>query len=327
MLRTLESHLDCDICLRGNVLTLEGDEPAVQAASAVVRELSELIEQGHEIAPGTIEAVQPGARPARVPVGDPRGRRLAPPRDQGRPQDGQPEALRRLDPRQHDHVRDRPRRHRQDLPRGRARRRRAQPREIDRIILTRPAVEAGERLGFLPGDLMAKVDPYLRPLFDALYDMLDPERATRYMERGMIEVAPLAFMRGRGSHFPVQSRHREDFDRSESPGGRFGDRLERAPTPVLGVYPQGRKPMFRVTTQDGASHSAAANTSGACTRPRSAAWQAGARARDAADGRSFAAFHQHRYELPLLSAPAQLLDSGTCRSIRTRSVCCSVTAA
>ena len=70
-------------------------------------------------------------------------------------------------------------------------------REVARIILTRPAVEAGERLGFLPGDLMAKVDPYLRPLFDALYDMLDPDKANSYMERGTIEVAPLAFMRGR----------------------------------------------------------------------------------------------------------------------------------
>ena len=72
-----------------------------------------------------------------------------------------------------------------------------QERQVARIILTRPAVEAGERLGFLPGDMLAKVDPYLRPLFDALYDMLDPERANTYMERGTIEVAPLAFMRGR----------------------------------------------------------------------------------------------------------------------------------
>jgi phosphate starvation-inducible PhoH-like protein len=70
-------------------------------------------------------------------------------------------------------------------------------REVNRIILTRPAVEAGERLGFLPGDLMAKVDPYLRPLFDALHDMLDPERVSHHLERGIIEVAPLAFMRGR----------------------------------------------------------------------------------------------------------------------------------
>ncbi|MBD0349373.1 MAG: PhoH family protein, partial [Thermoleophilia bacterium] len=70
-------------------------------------------------------------------------------------------------------------------------------RQVGRIILTRPAVEAGERLGFLPGDLLAKVDPYLRPLFDALYDMLDADRLAAYMERGTIEVAPLAFMRGR----------------------------------------------------------------------------------------------------------------------------------
>ncbi|HZT64448.1 MAG TPA: PhoH family protein [Acidimicrobiales bacterium] len=72
-----------------------------------------------------------------------------------------------------------------------------QAKRVNRIILTRPAVEAGERLGFLPGDLMAKVDPYLRPLYDALYDMLEPEGVQRLMDRGTIEVAPLAFMRGR----------------------------------------------------------------------------------------------------------------------------------
>ena len=70
-------------------------------------------------------------------------------------------------------------------------------RSINRIILTRPAVEAGERLGFLPGDLQNKVDPYLRPLYDALYDMLGPETFQKYQERGSIEVAPLAYMRGR----------------------------------------------------------------------------------------------------------------------------------
>jgi phosphate starvation-inducible PhoH-like protein len=68
---------------------------------------------------------------------------------------------------------------------------------VSRIILARPAVEAGEKLGFLPGDLQEKVNPYLRPLYDALYDMLDVERVTRYIERGTIEVAPIAFMRGR----------------------------------------------------------------------------------------------------------------------------------
>ena len=69
--------------------------------------------------------------------------------------------------------------------------------EVERILLTRPAVEAGERLGFLPGDLMAKIDPYLRPLYDALYDMFDPELVPKLLERGQVEVAPLAFMRGR----------------------------------------------------------------------------------------------------------------------------------
>lgn len=69
--------------------------------------------------------------------------------------------------------------------------------QISRILLTRPAVEAGEKLGFLPGDIAAKIDPYLRPLYDALYDMIPPESLERYLERNIIEVAPLAFMRGR----------------------------------------------------------------------------------------------------------------------------------
>ena len=72
-----------------------------------------------------------------------------------------------------------------------------QSKQVQRIILTRPAVEAGERLGFLPGDLMAKIDPYLRPLYDALYDMVDVEGAQKLLERQAVEVAPLAFMRGR----------------------------------------------------------------------------------------------------------------------------------
>jgi len=69
--------------------------------------------------------------------------------------------------------------------------------QVNRIILARPAVEAGERLGFLPGTLQEKIDPYLRPLYDALFDMLDPERVERYLEKNIIEIAPIAFMRGR----------------------------------------------------------------------------------------------------------------------------------
>ena len=69
--------------------------------------------------------------------------------------------------------------------------------EVSKIILTRPAIEAGEKLGFLPGDLQSKVDPYLRPLYDALFDMLGADTYQKYLERGNIEVAPLAYMRGR----------------------------------------------------------------------------------------------------------------------------------
>ena len=197
VLRTLESHLDCDVYLRGNVLTLEGDEQAVDAASAVVRELSELIEQGHEIAPGTIEAVTRAldehASPSEIledVVWRHRATKVSP---------------KTINQKRYvDSIRS------NTItfgigPAGTGKTFLAvalaaaalSRREINRIILTRPAVEAGERLGFLPGDLMAKVDPYLRPLFDALHDMLDPERVSAHLERGVIEVAPLAFMRGR----------------------------------------------------------------------------------------------------------------------------------
>jgi phosphate starvation-inducible protein PhoH and related proteins len=197
VLKTLEGHLDCDVFLRGNVLTLEGDPGSVDAASAVVRELSELIDQGHEIAPGTIEAVTRALdeheSPARIledVVWRHRATKVAPKTVNQK--------------RYVDSIRD------NTItfgigPAGTGKTFLAvalaaaalSRREVNRIILTRPAVEAGERLGFLPGDLMAKVDPYLRPLFDALHDMLEPERVSQHLERGVIEVAPLAFMRGR----------------------------------------------------------------------------------------------------------------------------------
>jgi phosphate starvation-inducible PhoH-like protein len=197
ILRTLEGSLDCDVYLRGNVLTLDGTEPAVDAAGTVVSELSELIEGGHQIAPGTIEAVRDAlekhASPAAVledVVWRHRGKKVAPKTVNQK--------------RYVDSIR------RNTItfgvgPAGTGKTFLAvalaaaalSRREINRIILTRPAVEAGERLGFLPGDLMAKVDPYLRPLFDALHDMLDAERVGQYLEQGVIEVAPLAFMRGR----------------------------------------------------------------------------------------------------------------------------------
>jgi phosphate starvation-inducible PhoH-like protein len=197
VLRTLEEHLDCEIYLRGNMLTLDGEARAVEAAAAVVRELSELIAQGHEIAPGTIEAVSRALDEHESPseiledvVWRHRATKVAPKTVNQK--------------RYVDSIRS------NTVtfgigPAGTGKTFLAvalaaaalSRREINRIILTRPAVEAGERLGFLPGDLMAKVDPYLRPLFDALHDMLDPERVSAHLERGAIEVAPLAFMRGR----------------------------------------------------------------------------------------------------------------------------------
>ena len=182
-----------------------------------------------------------------------------------------------------------------------------QERQVARIILTRPAVEAGERLGFLPGDMLAKVDPYLRPLFDALYDMLDPERANTYMERGTIEVAPLAFMRGRAQPLWSQVLTPEGF----WPIGRLrvGDLVTGSngqPTPVLGVYPQGRKEVFRVRTQDGASTLCCGEHLWHVFTPED--WRRGKQGRILETremiGRLRSA-HQHRFELPLLSAPAE----------------------
>jgi phosphate starvation-inducible PhoH-like protein len=197
VLRMLEEHLDCKIYLRGNALTLDGDEAAVQEGATVVRELAELIAQGHEIAPGTIEAVTRALDAHESPaeiledvVWRHRSTKVAPKTVNQK---------RYVDSIRHNTITF------GIGPAGTGKTFLAvalaaaalSRREVNRIILTRPAVEAGERLGFLPGDLMAKVDPYLRPLFDALHDMLEPERVSSHLERGVIEVAPLAFMRGR----------------------------------------------------------------------------------------------------------------------------------
>ncbi|HJS94763.1 MAG TPA: PhoH family protein [Solirubrobacteraceae bacterium] len=197
VLRALEGHLDCDVFLRGNVLTLDGEPEAVEAAAAVVNELSALIVQGHEIAPGTIEAVKRALDEHESP-----GKILEDVVWRHRATKVSPKTVNQK--RYVDSIRN------NTItfgigPAGTGKTFLAvalaaaalSRREVNRIILTRPAVEAGERLGFLPGDLMAKVDPYLRPLFDALHDMLEPERVSQHLERGVIEVAPLAFMRGR----------------------------------------------------------------------------------------------------------------------------------
>jgi phosphate starvation-inducible PhoH-like protein len=197
VLRALEDHLDCKVYLRGNLLTLDGEQEPVKTAERVVHELSDLIARGHQISPGTITAVTRALdaheSPAKVledVVWRHRSLRVAPKTVNQK--------------RYVDSIRT------NTItfgvgPAGTGKTFLAVAmaaaalarKEVNRIILTRPAVEAGERLGFLPGDLMAKVDPYLRPLFDALHDMIDPEKVSQHLERGVIEIAPLAFMRGR----------------------------------------------------------------------------------------------------------------------------------
>ncbi len=197
VLRALEERLALEISLRGNRLTLEGEGGRVSAAAEVVGEFAELVRLGRSVAPGTIDTIADaieGAEPVGPMLDDVvwrNGRFLVTPRTGGQK-------------RYVDAVRS------NTItfgigPAGTGKTYLAvaiataalMRREVARIILTRPAVEAGERLGFLPGDLAAKVDPYLRPLFDALYDMLDGERVEGLLERGQVEVAPLAFMRGR----------------------------------------------------------------------------------------------------------------------------------
>jgi phosphate starvation-inducible PhoH-like protein len=197
VLDALRERLRITLQLRGNRLTIQGDDPNVVQARAVVDELAELVEGGHEIGPSTVDAVLAAldqAEDLREVFEDVvwrhRGKKISP-----------------KTVNQKRYV-DAIRRHTVTFaigPAGTGKTYLAMAlavaalsdREVGRIILTRPAVEAGERLGFLPGDMLAKVDPYLRPLYDALYDMLDPDRLAAYMEKGTIEVAPLAFMRGR----------------------------------------------------------------------------------------------------------------------------------
>jgi phosphate starvation-inducible PhoH-like protein len=180
--------------------------------------------------------------------------------------------------------------------------------DVNRIILTRPAVEAGERLGFLPGTLFEKIDPYLRPLFDALYDMMDAEQIQLLMERGTIEVAPLAFMRGRAQPTSSLVATPDGF----RPIGtlQVGDLVigsDGRPTPVLGVFPQGRKQVFRVATQDGASTLACAEHLWAVYTPEDRRRGKPARVLQTSEmiGR-LRRHHQHRYELPVLSEPVSL---------------------
>lgn len=182
-----------------------------------------------------------------------------------------------------------------------------QSKQVSRIILTRPAVEAGERLGFLPGTLFDKIDPYLRPLYDALHDMIDPDSIPRLMAAGTIEVAPLAYMRGRA--MPV-------FTNVLTPDGwrpigdlQVGDLVvasDGEPTPVLGVYPQGEKDIYRLTAQDGSwtlccgEHLWTVRT--ASDKRRDKPWRVLETKEMIGNLR---AAHARRYELPMLTAPVE----------------------
>ena len=196
VLRRVEELVQCEVIVRGNEIVLRGNEAAVQRAGAVFDSLVGLAENGHHPTPETAERLYtmgPDGGGQEV-LGDiiltHRGRRVSP---KTRNQKAYTDAIRN-----HQVVFG-------TGPAGTGKTYLAVALAVDalnrgevaRIILTRPAVEAGESLGFLPGDVMAKVDPYFRPLYDALYEMIDPSTFQAHLERGIIEIAPLAFMRGR----------------------------------------------------------------------------------------------------------------------------------
>jgi phosphate starvation-inducible protein PhoH and related proteins len=198
LLKLVERAFDARIIVRGNEISIGGGQAEVQRVSLLFEELLTLLEQGQHLTEDSVSRTidmikEDAARPSEV-LGDVlltvRGRTLRPktfgqkryvdairkatitfgigPAGTGKTYLAVAAAVKAL-----------------------------QSREVSRIILTRPAVEAGERLGFLPGTLYEKIDPYLKPLYDALFDMMDSEAFSRLMERGTIEVAPLAYMRGR----------------------------------------------------------------------------------------------------------------------------------
>ena len=307
VLHALRDRLGCAINLRGNRLTLEGDDAKVGEARAVVEELVDLVENGQEIGAGTVDTILNAIDQAEDVrdifedvVWSHRGKRITPktvvqkqyvdairkgtitfgigPAGTGKTYLAIALAVAALSERQ-----------------------------VGRIILTRPAVEAGERLGFLPGDVLAKVDPYMRPLFDALYDTMDPEKLNAFIERGTIEVAPLAFMRGRAQPLTSPVLTPDGF----VPIGslRVGDLVtgsDGCPTPVIGVYPQGRKEVYRVRTQDGASTVCCAEHLWQVRTPEDRRSGKPGRVLETREmiGKLRRA-HQHRYEVPLLSAPVE----------------------
>jgi phosphate starvation-inducible PhoH-like protein len=199
LLRLVEAAFpDVSVVVRGNEITVAGPHPSAEAAARTFEELVRLVQAGQTLdaaATGrAIDMVQADEKPSEILAAEvfraPGGRVVRP------KSSGQKRYIDAI--------------HQNIVtfgigPAGTGKSwlavacaaRALQEKQVDRIILTRPAVEAGERLGFLPGDLMAKVDPYLRPLYDALHDMVGTEATQKLLEKGAVEIAPLAFMRGR----------------------------------------------------------------------------------------------------------------------------------
>jgi phosphate starvation-inducible protein PhoH and related proteins len=305
VLRRVEELVECEVVVRGNEIVLRGTEAAVERAEAVFDGLVGLSEEGHHPTPETAERLYKMADGGggREVLGDVilthRGRRVAP---KTRNQKAYTDAIRQhqvvfgIGPAGTGKTYLAVALAVEALNRG----------EVSRIILTRPAVEAGESLGYLPGDVMAKVDPYFRPLYDALYEMVDPARFQAHLERGIIEIAPLAFMRGRAQ--PLQTEVPTPLGWRELGNLEEGDWVigsNGKPAQVLGVYPQGRKEVFRVTMTDGSSTLACAEHLWAVRTASDNRKDRPMRILETREmmGRLRAA-HQYRYELPLVSAPA-----------------------
>ena len=199
-LRFLEERLGCQFMVRGTEMTIAGEELEAKLAEAVVKQLLALIRKGNSLSLADItyviskleEGVEQDMSQSltRIIATTQRGRPIKPKTI------GQARYIKAIE--------------KQSLvfgigPAGTGKTYLAvvmavkalRAKEVNRIVLTRPAVEAGEKLGFLPGDLQEKVNPYLRPLYDALFDLLGPDTTARYIEKGTIEIAPLAYMRGR----------------------------------------------------------------------------------------------------------------------------------
>lgn len=199
-LRYLEERLNCQIIVRGEEMTVSGEEVNVKTAEAVLKELLDMVRKGNTLTLADITYVV-----SRVEEGTEQGMAQFLTKVIATTQRGRPIKVKTMGQARYIQAIEKDSIVFGIGPAGTGKTYLAvvmavkalRAKEVNRIVLTRPAVEAGEKLGFLPGDLQEKVNPYLRPLYDALFDLLGPETTGRYIEKGTIEIAPLAYMRGR----------------------------------------------------------------------------------------------------------------------------------